>query len=130
MKNALQHEADEARRQALERLEKPDFDHKQGLAGEDRPPLEKALNPQKAARKALIAFACGAIVLLALIFLGLSVPSDKTCRQCGRDIDSGSYCSVCGAVCRRCGQTITTQTGLGYCLDCYGIVYEEQNMRD
>ena len=62
MKNTLQRDNDEARRMALERLEKPDFDQQQRLAGEDRPPLEETVE-----HKGSCLFAILGLILMLVI---------------------------------------------------------------
>ena len=120
MKNTLQRDNDEARRMAMERLEKPDFDQQQRLAGEDRPPLEEAVEHKGSCLFAIL----GLILMLVIIFatMRLDPPGRKTCLYCGDPISKGIYCSVHDVACQECGR-ITTERNRGYCRDCFNEKY-------
>ena len=120
MKNTLQRDNDEARRMAMERLEKPDFDQQQRLAGEDRPPLEETVEHKGSCLFAIL----GLILMLVIVFvtMHLDPPGRKTCLYCGDPISKGIYCVVHDVACQKCGR-ITPERNRGYCRDCYKAKY-------
>lgn len=123
---------EEARRQALERLENPDAAWQDDRSREKRmiapaqgQPEGMTETEEAGEHKGGCLFAIlGAMLIFLIVFVSMRLdpPGRKTCLYCGDPISKGIYCSVHDVACQECGR-ITSERNRGYCQDCFKEKY-------